>query len=461
MPETSPRIKFDRGTLQWNGGKDETPPGDVERWTYEDSMGEWVSHAYNYPSVVGVGGFADEVGNWQEKPNYDEANLFKLRKDQKKAHDAWLAANGRGMIYMPTGTGKTEVALHLMLKLRVPTLIVSPVKALMYQWHRRIKYSLGVEAGIIGDNSEQVRPVSVTTYHSACFKMKRLGNQFQFIIFDEVHHLLGPVRADAAKFCAAPYRLGLTATPPGGYEYHEETAKLIGPPAYWEKIHSAAGNTLAEYTIIPIKVALEDDERAEYERLNQLLKDYMAKKNTQKRGYNFKLLGRDANFDKEAARALRAYHTKNAIESNAIQKLGVLEEIFQLQPERPTIIFCSSNAAARAVTLKFMIPCILSNCLEDERDEIFTGFEQGVYKALVGCKILNEGVDLPSAKVGVILGGTGSQAEAEQRLGRILRKTGEVPAVLYDVYCGESAEARTALRRRQIGAYQDRIRLGG
>ena len=456
MTGSSARLKFAGGTLLWNGGKEAAPPGKGDDWRYEASLDEWVTNASNYPGLLEKGGFVDEVGNWEKKPDFDEANLCTLRTDQQKAVRNWLDQRSRGMIYMPTGTGKTEVALHLMLQLGVPTLIVSPVKNLMYQWKRRIKHSLGVEAGVIGDSYEQIRPVSVTTYHSACIKMAELGNRFQFIIFDEVHHLLGPVRGDAARMCAAQYRLGLTATPPGGREYHEETSKLIGPPAYWDKIHMAAGNTLAEYSIIPMKVNLDGEEKREYDRLDSILRSYMAKRNQEKRGYDFRSLSKDSNKDREASLAMKAFHKKNAIESESIQKLGVLEEIFQLQPERPTIVFTSSNAAARAITLKFMIPCVLYNCLADERDEIFSGFEGGTYKAIVGCAILDEGVNLPEAKVGVILGGTGSPANAEQRLGRILRKTGNVPAVLYEVYCDNSAEAQRARKRRQSDAYKRR-----
>ena len=73
---------------------------------------------------------------------------------------------------MPTGTGKTEVALAIMRDAAVSTLVVSPVRDLMYQWHRRILRGLGYDAGIIGDSVYRVSPVSVTTYDSACIHME-------------------------------------------------------------------------------------------------------------------------------------------------------------------------------------------------------------------------------------------------------------------------------------------------
>ena len=57
---------------------------------------------------------------------------------------------------MPTGTGKTEVALSILRQLAVSTFVVAPVRDLMYQWHRRIAERLGYDAGIIGDSIYRV-----------------------------------------------------------------------------------------------------------------------------------------------------------------------------------------------------------------------------------------------------------------------------------------------------------------
>jgi superfamily II DNA or RNA helicase len=125
-----------------------------------------------------------------------------------------------------------------------------------------------------------------------------------------------------------------------------------------------------------------------------------------------------------------------------------------MQPDRPTIIFTGTNAMAREVSLKFMIPCLLSHCGKEERDWILTGFSEGKFKAVVACQILNEGVDLPSAKVGVILGGSTSVLTAEQRLGRLLRLTGNVPAALYEVVCQDTTEVQRSRQRRRSDAYK-------
>ena len=63
--------------------------------------------------------------------------------------------------------------------------------------------------------------------------------------------------------------------------------------------------------------------------------------------------------------------------------------------------------------------------------------------------MLNEGVDVPEAKVAVILGGSASAREYIQRLGRVLRKRGNAQAVLYEVIARNTVDEGMAQRRRR------------
>lgn len=63
---------------------------------------------------------------------------------------------------------------------------------------------------------------------------------------------------------------------------------------------------------------------------------------------------------------------------------------------------------------------------------------------------MNEGVDVPDARIAIILSGTGSTREYIQRLGRVLRKgsTPDKQAILYEVVTEDTSEERTSQRRR-------------
>jgi superfamily II DNA or RNA helicase len=108
---------------------------------------------------------------------------------------------------------------------------------------------------------------------------------------------------------------------------------------------------------------------------------------------------------------------------------------------------------AREISLRFLVPCLLNHCGKRERLEVLQGFAGGAYPVLVANQVLDEGVDLPQVNVAVVVGGTASTRQAKQRLGRILRKSGECRAVLYEVVCAGTREVQRSRRRRKSDAY--------
>ena len=75
---------------------------------------------------------------------------------------AWLKSGKRGVIVLPTGAGKTSVALKAIALLSVPTLIVVPTIDLMSQWASAIREKLGVEPGMVGGGRDEKKGITVT-----------------------------------------------------------------------------------------------------------------------------------------------------------------------------------------------------------------------------------------------------------------------------------------------------------
>ncbi|MFG0261273.1 MAG: DEAD/DEAH box helicase [Novipirellula sp. JB048] len=418
---TPPRLAFEQGTLTLTGVERRL----IERlwpaplWSFDPRSDCWRTDAMHYRDVAAcftdklATRWSDEVVLWEPIP-FAAAKLHSLRPDQNEALEAWLETR-RGVVVMPTGTGKTEVALHAMCRVGSRVLVVSPVRDLMYQWHDRIRGATGIDAGIIGDGVHRVSPVSVTTYDSATIHMPRLGNRFEFIIFDECHHLPGPMRQDAARMSAAPYRLGLTATPERRDGGHELLRELIGPRVYTQAIKAARGKTLAHYDIVRMSVHLSEQERTRYESLGNMVRDYVAERRKDDASYDWPALCSDSGHDPAARAAMVAFHAKRSIEDRAEEKLRVIEDLFRLHAGEPVIVFCGSNAMARDVSLRFLIPCLLSHCRKRERQEILSGLKEGRYPALVVNRVLDEGVDLPEVNVAIVVGGGSSTRQALQR----------------------------------------------
>ena len=68
------------------------------------------------------------------------------------------------------------------------------------------------------------------------------------------------------------------------------------------------------------------------------------------------------------------------------------------------------------------------------RSEYLDKFDKGIYKVIVAINVLDEGVDIPSTKMAIILASSGNPKQYIQRRGRILRKfPGKKNARIYDI----------------------------
>lgn len=448
-----PVLRFSEGMLLLNA---QPPPSPAGVWRWDSRQNAHSCFAMHYDRVLPA--VREQYRECSiQPPRWNSVEwpcpaLPALRPLQTEAVATWMKTR-RAVIVLPTGTGKTEVALRIMQVLSVTTLIVSPVRDLMYQWHQRILDRLGYDAGIVGDNTFNTRPVTVTTYDSARIHMRDLGDRFQFIIFDECHHLPGEIRSDSARMCMAPYRLGLTATPERSDGKQTDLDDLIGPIAYHRTITEESGRNLAEYDTFRIPVRLLSEERAVYDECSQIVRRHIADRRRTNPHYAGINLCYDSSTDAEARRAQRALRKKKSIEDRATEKLKALEDIFRLHPKTPVLVFTDTNVMAREVSVRFLIPCILNHSRKKERREAIVGLTEGRYPAIVANRCLDEGVDLPAAKVAVVLGGGASVRQAVQRLGRIIRKKRDEKAALYEVVCEDTKEVLRSRARRKTDAY--------
>lgn len=452
-------LSFDRGTLVLRGPGRFRPPAGGDVWVWDDRVGAWRTDAMRYARVKQAlseqpgATLADEVPD-PPPVHWPKVDGHALRPEQEEALAAWLGAGGRGQVVMPTGTGKTEVALAAMARIGTATLVVAPVRDLMYQWHRRILKGLGYDAGVLGDSVCNVQPVTVTTYDSACIHMAQLGARFGLVIFDEEHHLPGPARREAALMSTAAMRLGLTATPERSDGRHADLDDLIGPVVYRLALDTVRGKTLAEFEVVQIPVALGVQEQAAYDGYSRQVRHFVSERRKDQPGYTWQDLCAESGRDPAARLAMKAYRLKCAIEDRAAEKLRVLEDLFRLHAGQPTIVFAGSNAMAMEVSRRFLAPTILSHTPKKERLAVLEGFGRGDFPALVANRVLDEGVDIPAAKVAVVIGGQASTRQAQQRLGRVLRKTGQARAVLYEVVCLDTHEIERSRQRRRSDAYE-------
>ncbi len=465
-PESHQQISlsFDRGTLLLTGPArnqlSETSGSCVWRW--DTRVSTWRCDAIYYAAIrkALVEPFGTYFFDNVMKPacvSWPKVELPKLRPEQTEALAAWSQADCRGQIIMPTGTGKTEVALAAMARTKTATLVVAPVRDLMYQWHRRILRAFDYDGGIVGDGLANIRPITVTTYDSAYIHMAKMGAGFGLLIFDEEHHLPGKCRREAAILSTAAMRLGLTATPQRSDGLHKDLDWLIGPVVYDMPFKQAEGSTLANFDVVRIPVALNDNEQTTYDQCSRVIRHFITSRRKEQSGYSWQDLCKESGKEPQARNAQKAYYLKQSIENRAAEKLRVLEDVFRLHKGQQILVFAGSNIMAIEVSRRFLVPTILSHTRKRERLAVLDGFAKSKFEVLVANRVLDEGVDVPEAKVAVVIGGQGSTRQAKQRLGRVLRRSGNIRATLYEVVCENTKEVHRSRKRRRSDAYERTI----
>ncbi len=420
--------------------------------------GKWRCEAYHFQEVepwLRSHAIRVDVPRWH--------HLSLTLHDQREPHTyqqealaAWEKAGRRGSVVLPTGSGKTFLAVQAIHHAQVSTLVVVPTIDILHMWYYRLAQAFQQEIGVYYSGEKLVRPLTVTTYSSAGDLIAEQGNAFKLLITDEVHHLPARTWGEAALMSPAPFRLGLTATYPEDYEQTNgrwRVDQLIGPVVYSLGIEQLVGQQLAEYRTQRMRVNLTADERAVYDALYTIYSDFLRQRRLRQRfggAWLFELMRLSA-FDPEARKAFLARQALLRIVESCQEKLAALDQLLHEFAGQRILVFTESNPVAYRISCEYLVPCITHETGAAERKHILDGFQAGTYRVITTSKVLNEGVDVPEAKVAIVLGGGSGNREYVQRLGRILRKKEQLQATLIEVLVRNTLEESRVQRRRQTG----------
>ena len=423
------RIEFDDGTLLLRDAPEMVPYAE-----WDDRVDTFRAQAYRYRALLEWAGKWNDGGGQATLDSgfshnvKDEARAYpdlalapalqiEPREYQQAALDSWRTHDRQGTVVLPTGSGKTFLGLQAIADAGVSALVVTPTIDLMNQWHATLTNAFGEQLtddiGVLGGGSHEIGALTVTTYDSAYRYIDEYGDRFGLLVTDETYHLAAETYLQIPEMTLAPYRLGLTAT----YERADGREALledrIGPVVYEEAVDELAGEFLSEYETIQMSVDLTPSERTEYDEEYQIYWDYVD--------------SHDFDLWKEQGYAEFLKRTS-----------------YDPQGRR------ANNDFAYDISPEFILPCITHQTDTDERTEILERFRSGEYSMLATSKVLDEGIDVPAANVGIILSGSASKRQYAQRLGRILRPTDDrQPARLYEIIATDTMETYVSQRRRE------------
>lgn len=392
------------------------------------------------------------------------------RDYQVKAYENWVDNNYSGVFAMATGTGKTITSLNCVLQEfkkenKYNVIILVPSIALLNQWEQEVKmFNFRNILKIGGGNKWEkglanfvsniswgihLDIVILSTYRS--FESDKFQKYFQKIqdnftlIADEAHNLGANQSKKRLQEISPLKRIGLSATPKRVYDPNGTDAINAffndSPPYTFSFSMERALNEerLTEYKYFPEIVELQEDELEKYIEISKKLLRYFDFEKGEFKNDPIveKLLLIRKNLIHKAANKISSF--KRIIEE--LNKDNKLKYVFTYVPEG--YFYNLENEDGERIIHSFMKAAIEvkpdlkinSYTASDESlDEILHGFAEGKIEVVFAMKMLDEGVDVPRAEVGIFCSSTGNPRQFIQRRGRLLRKHDDKPfATIYDM----------------------------
>jgi DNA phosphorothioation system restriction enzyme len=387
---------------------------------------------------------------------------LELRPHQIEGIRNWVAAQGRGILQMATGAGKTITALAAAVKLSEQLglqalIVICPYRHLVQQWSReaenfgfapllafesihRWAETLTIQLNEVGIGTRAFLTVMTTnsTFSSQAFQSRlRYFPRNTMIVGDEVHNLGAEGLAESLPDSIG-LRLGLSATPERWFD-PEGTARLF---KYFGEVieprltlkRALELKVLVPYRYVPILIELEEDERDRYLELSAKLAKLW-------------------NIDDQGNSAKYLLLERSRLVASARNKLVALRSLGEavLKDHGHLLVYCGDGTVESAIdagvarqvdeALRILgseLGMRMSRYTSDEdleeRELLRVQIETGTLQGLVAIRCLDEGVDIPSVATAVILASSSNPRQFIQRRGRVLRKSpGKESATVYDM----------------------------
>lgn len=411
-----------------------------------------------YPTPPSVSK-AIEIKRSENKRNrFCFSDDFDPRDYQKDAIKSWAEKGGkRGILAMATGSGKTLTSLWAAKLIAdgckpnpFAVVIVCPFINLASQWVLEIQ-SIGMECVECFDRSKAIwqkelekeysslmlgnKEVLVIVVSNATFTTQNFQDRLKtskilhMLIADEVHNL-GADKLSNSLNQEIKIRMGLSATPHRHYDNTgtESLFKYFGPPVFEYSLSDAIRDEhLTPYYYYPILIDLTEDETDDYWEITQQISTFYTKE--------------DDGVLPEIVKNLLIKRTR--LLSGARNKMSALRKsIEDLQSQNlkfeKALVYCgdvssmdeNSNKRIRNIEevmqslheMNFQVKKITCDEGREERDEAVNALKEGSVHGLVAIRCMDEGIDIPDARLGFIMASSTNPRQFVQRRGRLLRK---------------------------------------
>lgn len=401
---------------------------------------------------------------------------FYPRDWQLDAYIKWREGKDTGIVTAVTGAGKTALAIMAIMEIdhrcseseSIKILILVPTIDLQQQWIEEINkkfydtYDLPDDYDGIGrrgggkKHTFEDYTIIVSVVNSASTSNFGDVRQYSLIIADEVHRYSGTSHIKALKedFSA---RLGLTATIDEEDDGYSKLLRYFNQVIYKYTFTEAKDDgIIAPFVVAKLGVDFNEGEQSDYDTQEKLYSEsYKALMrhcpdshrfppnsfSKFQKWVNAQTNSKNSHLEKHSRLYLKAFSEKKSIIAGASNKMPALYYLVRaILESNGSIIFTDHKDIAERVyrILKGEgVPCglITGDTPKDKRKRTLDDFKSGYSKAIIAPKVLDEGIDVPDADLGIILASSRSKRQMIQRMGRILRrKRGGAKARLVILY---------------------------
>lgn len=381
--------------------------------------------------------------------------LYPLWPHQQQALEAWLRAGGRGILEMATATGKTLVGLAAALKLyevhgRLEVLVLAHSRALLNQWRREAVLKLGLSESAGADYTV---PLSYADRFTIRFetlqKVYRAPHRYpaDLLIVDEVHHGAGLAFRKALSV-PVRWKMGLSATVEGA-ERRQPLDRALGPTVYTFTLKDARDRAVIPSFALTLHTTyLDVRENEEFREISEQIVQGLAVINSRHREIVRRLSnGRFDRFESLAdfvglMRQLRyrtaevpeawyrlvglVYRRRMIVHRSAPKTSRAIALARRLGAAKKCIVFSMDIATCDAIytALKDTVDAyrVHSGMPRNEVQRSLDRFRSAQTGVLIAPKMLDEGIDVPDAEIGINVASSKTRLQLVQRMGRILRK---------------------------------------
>lgn len=324
--------------------------------------------------------------------------MIQLRDYQKEAIDIIMQCKNRGLIVLPTGSGKTIIFSKISSLIKNRVLIVVPSTELREQTIDKLKMidsslDIGsVQAQLDEVDSKIIVSTRQSLTHKKSNRIERMlqNGDFELVIFDEIHQAVGQVKKIINKINKNAKILGFTATP-----FNIELFDIF-PEIIYQK-------TL----------------------LDMIMKDYLIEPKAL-------MITTNTNISnvKTVAGEFNQKQLEQVVNNEERNKLIVEAYKKYASDRKSTIVFATGIDHSRALSEIFNeygIYCksIDSTLEKEDREKILQEFKSGKLPVLCNCNILSTGFDHPPIDCIMFCRPTKSKTLYVQILGRGLRVSPE------------------------------------